>query len=194
MRLYCARCGYPQNTCICDHINRVDVSLNLTVIQHEKEAKHAKNTVKLLSLCIPTARVVPANDHNAMTALSIQCTEKHCALVYPSEKSIALESISSNRASDISTLLLIDGSWKQAFSIVKKNPWLENLPAFHFSAAPPSNYLIRHTSVDNALSTLEATAYAISCLERTDVSALYNAQNALQKHWQSPLSHRRKLP
>ena len=89
--------------------------------------------------------------------------------------------------------MLIDGSWKQAFGIVKKNPWLEKLPAFHFSDAPLSNYLIRHTSVDNALSTLEATAYAISYLEKTDMSALYNAQSALQRNWQGPLAHRRKL-
>ena len=193
MRPYCARCAYPRNTCICDHIKEVDVSLNITVIQHDKEAQHAKNTVKLLSLCIPNTQVVFASNSHDMMALSKQCSDKHCALVYPSEASIAIENITESAANEIKTLILIDGSWKQAFGIIKKNPWLENLPAFHFSDAPVSNYFIRHTSVDNALSTLEATAYAISYLEKTDMSALYNAQSALQRNWQGPLAHRRKL-
>ena len=194
MRLYCDRCGYPKNTCICDYINEINVSLNITVIQHDKEAQHAKNTVKLLTLCIPDTRIVLANNSYDMTTLSKQCNDKHCALIYPSEASKAIENITDSTANEIKTLILIDGSWKQAFGIIKKNPWLENLPAFHFSDAPVSNYLIRHTSVDNALSTLEATAYAISCLKKTDVSALYKAQTALQQNWRGPLAHRRKLP
>ena len=105
MRQYCDRCGYPKNTCICDYINEINVSLNITVIQHDKEAQHAKNTVKLLSLCIPDTQVVLANNPYDMTTLSKQCNDKHCALIYPSEASIAIENITNSTANEIKTLI-----------------------------------------------------------------------------------------
>ena len=193
MRLYCEGCQYPQNTCICDHIDKVKTALDIIIVQHEKEAHHAKNTVRLLSLCIPSTQVVCASDNSAMAALEMQCSHKHSALIYPSETSTPLENASATMSNQISTLILVDGSWKQAFGIVKRNPWLGGLPAFHFTNAPDSNYLIRHTSVASALSTLEATAYAINCIENTNVLALHRAQSALQKMWQGPQSHRRKV-
>jgi DTW domain-containing protein YfiP len=114
-------------------------------------------------------------------------------LVYPSECSTPIENVDAVARSEITTLILIDGSWKQAFGLVKQNPWLTKLPAFHFISAPTSNYAIRHTTLSNALSTLEATAYALQCLDQIDVSGLYRAQRALQDKWQGPMSHRRHL-
>lgn len=193
MRLYCQQCRYPESTCICSYINTVDTSLDIVVIQHEKEALHAKNTARLISLCIPTSRTVLTNDVQAMSSLARECSFAHTALIYPSDTSMSIERTARTRLTQFSTLLLIDGSWKQAYGIVKKNPWLETLPAFHFTSAPGSNYDIRHTKLAHALSTLEATAYAISCLEKTDVSALYEAQRALQQCWRGPRSHRRQV-
>lgn len=193
MRLYCEHCGYPQKTCICSHINTVNTSLEIVIIQHEKERHHAKNTARLVSLCIPSTRIVPANDVIAMRSLSKHCLPRHSVLVYPSECSTPIENVDAVSRSEIRTLILIDGSWKQAFGLVKQNPWLAKLPAFHFITAPTSNYAIRHTQLSNALSTLEATAYAIQCLDQIDVSELYRAQRALQDKWQGPMSHRRHL-
>lgn len=192
MRLYCQKCRYPETTCICAHINTVDTLLNIIILQHEKEAYHAKNTARLISLCIPTSRIVLTNDVQAMQHLKKECSFEHTALIYPSDKSMPIENTAHTRLQQFSTLLLIDGSWKQAFGMVKQNPWLTTLSAFHFTVAPTSNYAIRHTKLEHALSTLEATAYAISCLEKTDVSALHEAQCALQKHWKGPKSHRRQ--
>ncbi len=193
MRLYCDHCGYPQKTCICSDINAVSTSLEIVIIQHEKEASHAKNTARLITLCIPTTRIVLANDSIAMQSLSEQCLLKRTALIYPSEESTPIEKAAPTVLSQIDTLIFLDGSWKQAFGLVKQNPWLTELQNFHFTSAPPSNYSIRHTTLNKALSTLEATAYAIQCIEETDVSGLHNAQRALQNLWQGPTSHRRQL-
>ncbi|WP_394222166.1 tRNA-uridine aminocarboxypropyltransferase [Alteromonas gracilis] len=193
MRRYCEKCRYPQTTCICSHISIINTSLNIIIVQHEKEALHAKNTARLISLCVPHTEIVCANDSVAMQGLLERCSIEHSALIYPSDVSHPIEAIAPTTASTISTIVLIDGSWKQAFGIVKKNPWLEKLRAFHFASAPSSNYFIRHTSLDNALSTLEATAYALHCIDKVDVSALHKAQSALQSVWQGPTSHRRKV-
>ena len=193
MRLYCEQCQYPKKTCICPHIRAVNTALNIVIIQHEKEVSHAKNTARLISLCIPTTQILLSNDIHAMQSLAKECLPQTSALIYPGDTSMPLERIALTKANQISTLVLIDGSWKQAFGIVKQNPWLAVLPTFHFTSAPTSNYAIRHTKIKNALSTLEATAYAISCIEDADVTGLYKAQSAFQRQWQSPISHRRQV-
>lgn len=193
MRLYCEHCGYPQKTCICSHISTVHTSLEIVIIQHEKEGFHAKNTARLVSLCIPSTRIILANNVDAMQSLSEQCSPRHSVLIYPSEHSVPIENVNTITRTEVRTLVLIDGSWKQAFGLVKQNPWLAKLQVFHFASAPPSNYTIRHTTISSALSTLEATAYAIQCIEQVDVSGLHKAQKALQDKWQGPTSHRRQL-
>ena len=119
MRLYCDHCGYPQKTCLCSDITAVSTSLEIVIIQHEKEASHAKNTARLITLCIPTTRIVLANDSIAMQSLSEQCLLKRTALIYPSEESTPIEKAAPTVLSQLGTLILLDGSWKQAFGIVK---------------------------------------------------------------------------
>lgn len=191
MRAYCEQCHYPQNTCVCAHIKSISIPLNVIIIQHPKEATHAKNTARLVTMCIPSACIVLSNDDDAMHTLAQYSCKQTTALIYPSESSIALEDLSRTQKQQYKTLILIDGSWKQAFGIVKRSSWLQTLPAYHFSNAAPSQYAIRHTSLPHALSTLEAAAHSISCLCEADMSALYALQTAMQEHWQGPVSHRR---
>lgn len=192
MRAYCEQCHYPINTCVCKHIKNISVPLNVIIIQHPKEATHAKNTARLVTMCIPSACVVLSDNADAMHTLAQSSCKQTTALIYPSENSTALEDLPRTQKQHYRTLILIDGSWKQAFGIVKRSPWLQTLPSYHFSNATPSQYAIRHTSLPNALSTLEAAAHSISCICQRDMSALYDLQTAMQEHWQGPISHRRK--
>ena len=191
MRAYCEQCHYPINTCVCEHIKSISIPLNVIIIQHPKEATHAKNTARLVAMSIPSACIVLSNDVDAMHKLAQSSCEQTTALIYPSENSVALEDLSKEKKQQYEKLILIDGSWKQAYGIVKQSLWLQSLPAYHFSNAAPSQYAIRHTSLPHALSTLEAAAHSISCLCEADMSALYTLQTAMQEHWQGPVSHRR---
>lgn len=192
MRPYCPRCHYPKKTCICEHIRTTKTTLDVVIIQHPKEALHAKNTAKLVALSIPSATIINAEDTHAMRALSHQCSTQQTLLVYPSDTSLPIELITEKEKQSLSTIILIDGSWKQAFGIVKQHPWLASLNAVHFTHAPASDYVIRHTSLSHALSTLEAAAYSIATIEDSDVTPLHELQRAMQAHWQGPSSHLRK--
>ena len=193
MRKYCNHCQYPVSTCICKEIRPTVLDIEVTIIQHPKEATHAKNTARLAVLSIPSARIVSANDHLAMEALHHCCDQRSTLLVYPGDSSIPIEGLEDTAKKAVTTLILIDGSWKQASGIVKQHAWLQSLTSVHFSQAPPSNYLIRHTSLSYALSTLEAVAYSASCISKRDLANLYRLQDAMQCHWQGPLEHRRKV-
>ncbi len=58
----CLRCQYLQLQCICDLIPIVEQPVEIIILQHEKEAKHAKNTVKLLQVVWPKIRVISVNE------------------------------------------------------------------------------------------------------------------------------------
>ncbi|BFT32071.1 tRNA-uridine aminocarboxypropyltransferase [Alteromonas sp. D210916BOD_24] len=193
MRKHCKHCQYPLSTCICSYICPVELDFEIKIVQHPKEATHAKNTARLAALSIPTARIINSADGAAMDTLANSCDHRSTLLVYPSEYSTPIETLADTTKQAVTTLVLIDGSWKQAFGIVKQHPWLQSLTSVHFTQAPHSNYLIRHTSLPHALSTLEATAYSASCISKLDISSLYRLQRAMQDNWQGPLTHRRKV-
>lgn len=193
MRVNCSQCGYPEKTCLCDHIIPIQLPINVTVIQHPKEAGHAKNTAKLMTLCSSNVNIVLSNNASEMRHFQNYCSTTTCAILYPNPTSQALEPHKAKLAHTLNTLVVIDGSWKQAYAIMHQHSWLKSLPCYHFNEAPKTRYRIRHTKMTNGLSTLEATAYALSTLYNINATGFYELQGALQNNWQGPPSHQRNI-
>lgn len=194
MRAYCNICQYPVKTCVCGQISTVHFPIALTILQHKREVTHAKNTARLISLCAPDkTNIIVTSDNHAMSQLQTKLYAKQCAVIYPNDASRAIETLPINERHSINHIVVIDGSWKQAYSIVEQHSWLKAYVFYHFETAPLTRYRIRHTTMDNGLSTLEAVAYAMNTLFDVDVSALYEAQEAMQSFWQSPTSHWRNV-
>lgn len=191
MRKYCNRCNYPQKTCVCKYVTKVTLPIELVIIQHPKEAAHAKNTARLICLSTAQARIVNTADTEQMADLKANCQPFASILLYPNDTSEALESVTKQPRATLKQLFVIDGSWKQAYAIVKQHAWLQSIPAYHFSAAPSTRYRIRHTSIEQGLSTLEASAYAMHCLYGIDTLPFIRLQEAMQDNWLGPLHHQR---
>jgi DTW domain-containing protein YfiP len=194
VRTYCNICKYPVKTCVCSHISTVHFPITLTILQHKREVTHAKNTARLVSLCaLDKTNIIVTSDNDALAQLQTTLCVKQCAVIYPNDASRAIETLPVNERHTINHIVVIDGSWKQAYSIIEQHSWLKACAFYHFDAAPLTRYRIRHTSMDNGVSTLEAVAYAMNTLFDVDVSALYEAQEAMQSFWQSPTPHLRKV-
>lgn len=167
--------------------------MRVAIIQHGKETKHAKNTAKLAKLCAPEINIVKADCTESMHNLAVFCHANSSVVVYPCESSQELESNRKSLAKNVRLLIIIDGSWKQAYAIFQQHTWLHAIPAFHFENAPDSQYTIRHTHFAKSLSTLEALAYSLSTLYSLDVEPFYRLQRAMQNNWRGPIAHRRDL-
>lgn len=63
------------------------------------------------------------------------------------------------------TLVLLDGSWRQARRLLQANPLLQLLPRWALPPPPPSRYLIRKAHRPQQRSTLEAACLALGALE-----------------------------
>ena len=77
-------------------------------------------------------------------------------------------------------LVLIDGTWRKALKMIKLNPWLQQFQSVHLGDNYQGRYRIRKAKRPDSLSTLEATAYALSQLEpQLDITPLLQAFDAL---------------
>lgn len=190
MRHYCSACHYPLKTCVCSAAETIDSDVQFLIIQHNKEAHHAKNTARLVRLALPATGIIISGTGDMAQQLSEYLQQSRApALIYPSDTSVPLESDTRSARHDL--YILLDGSWKQAYGLWKSLPQLHNLPQYHFENAPVSEYEIRHTKFDKSLSTLEAAAYTLTTVSDTPATPLYRLQHKLQSFWQGPQAHRR---
>ena len=63
------------------------------------------------------------------------------------------------------TLVVLDGTWSEARTLLRLNPALAALPRIAFARARPSDYRIRRQPAEFCLSTIEALAEVLGILE-----------------------------
>ena len=56
-RATCAACLRAQNACICHWVRPLSSRVNLLILQHPLEVRNAKNSARLLHLCLPGSRL-----------------------------------------------------------------------------------------------------------------------------------------
>ena len=187
-RQICSTCGYPQNTCLCDWINPITAPVNIIILQHPKEAKHAKNTVKLLTLGLKNITVLQGETPNDWAELAHKVTiqtQNYC-LVYPHKNSTSLESITSTTHKEKyfpanHNVIFIDASWRKALKIWHLNPWLQLCNSWHFTHPPKNQYQIRHTTQQSSLSTLESVAYVLEHTHNINCMPLHTLFSNMQQ-------------
>lgn len=87
----------------------------------------------------------------------------NAGLLFPTNDSVELSQIAADQRP--SQLVVIDGTWSQAKSLVNGLPQLRELPRYHLAPTKPGQYRIRLEPTDTSLSTVEATVSALRSLE-----------------------------
>jgi DTW domain-containing protein YfiP len=202
-RQICTLCSYPQSTCLCDWVSPITSPLNIIILQHPKETKHAKNTVKLLTLGLDKVTVLRGEKPEDWAELVQKVSEQphsYC-LFYPHEKSIPIESIFSLQqnwephSTELRNVelqstglfplnhnvIFIDASWRKALKIWHLNPWLRQCVSWHFATPPENQYHIRQTTQRSSLSTLESVAYVLEQTHNIDCTPLHTLFSKMQQ-------------
>ncbi|MBY5993179.1 tRNA-uridine aminocarboxypropyltransferase [Ferrimonas balearica] len=182
-RPLCHRCQRPLKACLCHALRPLSHRHPVEILMHPSEAKSAKGTATLTTAVLSQARLWLGETEVDFAPLRAALGETPCYLVYPGPDA---EPVERTRIGDGAHLLLVDGTWRKTHKMLKLNPWLAALPRLSFETAPEGNYEIRKAHRADSLSTLEATAYALQCLEGLDPAPLHDAFEALK---QSQLAH-----
>ena len=171
-RTQCSLCHFPLSHCLCRHIVPVVTHTELVVLQHPSEVDHAKNSVRLLPLCLSNMRVIVGETEADFIDLRawLILQDKPIYLLYPSENS---QDVSHVEASQNAILLLLDGTWRKAHKMLMLNPWLLELPQLSITPTEASKYKIRKAKRSDSLSSLEAAALGLKALEpKVNISPL----------------------
>jgi DTW domain-containing protein YfiP len=185
----CAACLRAETACICRFATPVAGSVELLVLQHPLEVHNAKNSARLLHLCLPGSRLLVGETFPvAELDTALHAGGRTPLLLYPhtpGEAALGLPAPPLLAPSllarpDTLRLVLLDATWRKSRKMLYLNPLLHQLPRLALQALPPSAYRIRKAHAPDQVSSLEAAAHALSQLENQPerYEPLFRAFNA----------------
>ena len=159
----CARCRLIQVDCLCGLIPRVSTRTRVVVVLHEREDRKTSNTGRLAVRCLPNSDVVIRGGFDHATPVPSWTDHGDPVLLFPhpDARPLAFWKDSPRPV----TLIVPDGTWRQAQRVRRRVLGLGTVPCAFVSREAPSGYRLRHTWDPRRLSTLEAIAEALWILE-----------------------------
>jgi DTW domain-containing protein YfiP len=177
-RQHCPHCLRPSTTCICMYVRTVKAPVQVVILQHPLERQEAKNTGRLLHLCLINSQIFVGEDFSCEFFESLQQDHYLDLLLYPEtldDLSLGVLPAPILPLHDIKTkkrpirLWVLDATWRKSRKMLYLNKALQKMPRFSLTETPTSIYSIRKAHNENQLSTLEATCYALQTLEQYTV-------------------------
>jgi DTW domain-containing protein YfiP len=174
-RATCAACLRAESTCICRFVRPVASRVELLVLQHPLEVRNAKNSARLLHLCLPGSRLLVGEQFSPEElGAALHGEGRTPLLLYPETPGEAALGLPAPplldpavlAQPDLLRLVLLDATWRKSRKMLYVNPLLQRLPRLTLSDLPASGYRIRKAHGPDQLSSLEAAAYALSQLEK----------------------------
>jgi DTW domain-containing protein YfiP len=157
----CYICFRPLELCYCDSIPRVGNRTQVLILQHVAERYHPFNTARIVKHGLRRCQLVVR--HNRDFATGDLPVAPDAVLLYPDED--ATSGVRYHVGPRPSQLVVVDGTWHQAKTIVRDCRQLQTLPRLRLAPTQPGRYRIRREPTPQSLSTVEATVQALSCLE-----------------------------
>jgi len=190
-RQSCEACLRPLKTCICKHVQAVENRVSIVILQHPQEVYEAKNSARLLHLCLKNSQIYIGENFGEDFFCQRQTAQYYDVLLYPDtpeEKSLGIMTPPEIEAWRLNIdvnlhppnnirLWILDATWRKSRKMLYLNPALQAMPRLSLQNVPPSIYTIRKAHSENQLSTLEASCYALQQLEANtlDYSPVLNA-------------------
>lgn len=178
-RTVCTGCQRPIRACHCHLLININNITRVLVLQHEKEAKHALNTVQLLAQCLRNIDVITTKDSDIHLTAEISPNDSY--LLFPHEQALTLKSpIEADKSQiitadvieaqlshtkHIKTLVVLDATWRKANKMLTTSPQLQSLHKVQLDIHSPRGYTLRKAKSANMLSTLEAVAHSLAAIE-----------------------------
>ena len=158
----CYVCRRPRTLCYCSLVPSVDNHTEVVVLQHTRERHHPFNTARIVRHALRRCRLVV--DHNkGFASRELDLNPATAALLYPGDDAPLIAELSGTHR--LEQLVVIDGTWHQAKTVVRDVPALQTLPCFRLQPAVPGQFRIRREPTETSLSTIEATVAALRVLE-----------------------------
>jgi DTW domain-containing protein YfiP len=168
---HCLDCRLFRPFCVCEiiaetRLTLADVTTRVVVLMHVREVSLPTNTARLATAAIPGSELrLRGVIGQEMSTQGLIESERQSLLLYPSEDAIELNAEAVKQWDKPLTLLVPDGSWRQARKAAGRIAGLSDLPRVKLPPGPPSRYRLRKEPNERSVSTFEAIARALGQLE-----------------------------
>jgi tRNA pseudouridine65 synthase len=162
--------------CLCAQIPTLALATRIVLVMHHRE--HTKTTASgLLALrALPNSELQLHGVRDAALDLAaLHGGDRRVMVLFPSAEAPPLTAALLAADPRPVTLVVPDGSWRQASRAVRRIPGLERAERVGLVAGPPSQYGLRHEPKAGGLATFEAIARALGVLESHAVQARLEA-------------------
>lgn len=170
----CRQCMLGLNTCICSWRQSASTGIEFVLLMHRDEVFKPTNTGRLV------ADLFPGHSHAFLWDRTRPPPEllallndpgRHCLLVFPPTEGDGrtVETLPAPRRDDgkILTVILLDGTWKQARKMYSHSVWMKQLPLLDLSDAIAGlddalgQYRVRQACESGRLATAQAAALCL---------------------------------
>jgi DTW domain-containing protein YfiP len=150
--------------CYCAALPRITTQTRVVILQHPRERDMPIGTARMASLCLPEAELHVGMrwGGSAPLARALHDPARPPILLYPGP---GARDILRDPPRGPVTLVVVDGTWSQAKTVVRDNPVLQALPRYAFATPEPSQYRIRREPDEAYVSTIEALMHVLGVLE-----------------------------
>ena len=161
-RSTCAACLRAQSACICAWVRPLALPAGLLILQHPLEVANAKNSARLLHLCVSGSRLAVGEAFEAATLDALLHADGRTpVLLYPETPGVSAAAADSLPPPEQLLIVVLDATWRKSRKMLHLNPALQRLPRLALTDMPASGYRIRKAHAPDQLSSLEAAAHAL---------------------------------
>ena len=172
-----------QELCLCAEIAQcralMQIRTRVVVLMHHRERFLTTNTARLAALTLPGSEIrIRGLQSKPFDPSGILEDTRQPLLLYPSEEAVPLSPEYVRGLGRDVTLIVPDGSWRQASKVAKREPFLKDVPHVTLPEDKISSYQLRREPKESGLATFEAIARALRFLEspgiRASLEGLFN--------------------
>lgn len=170
MSVRCWRCRMHGDRCICEHVPVLDLATRVVVVMHYREWTKTTSTAPLLALAVPSCEIRIRGKAGARVTLGdLERPDRRLLLLFPSDDAVPLtEELLAADPRPV-TLVVPDGSWRQASKMPNREPALRDVQRVTLVDDAPTRYRLRREPKAGGLATYEAIARALGVLEGPQV-------------------------
>jgi DTW domain-containing protein YfiP len=162
----CPMCRLHRSLCICALVPTVVTRTRVVLVVHQLELRKPTNTGRLVARCLPNSAVLLRGGGAPADPSAAWGGDRAPVLLYPDRQARPIDQW--RASSDPITLIVPDGTWRQAARARRRIPGLVDIPCAHLPEAA-SSYRLRQAARPGRLSTMEAVACALGALEGPEV-------------------------
>ena len=166
-RARCYRCYRPVSSCMCKHVRALDTQTKFVILMHPKEFKKIKNgTGHITRLSLKNSELhigIDFSSHKRVNEL-IDEPDNRCVVLYPSKKSLPLNSGGIAEEGKNTVIFILDATWDCSKKMLRTSKNLRGLPHISFKHTKISRFEIKTQPEAYCLSTIESAQCVLELL------------------------------